>query len=102
MNCLFCQDHTKVHSPEPISEFKCTNCLVTFFVNNDDTIGHYIKDFEYNGKRYTAYWFIDDRQEDKIRFTLWNSLQLLIRWEFSPNITPFNIIQKLPTLLTFL
>jgi len=93
MNCLFCPTYLPLDSVNPI---QCSSCQ-TFYYNNHSLLDAY--QFIFNPFRLV--W----HQYDNITF-----LQRIDPWEviatfhgsmIDVGITPLNIIQKLPLLLTF-
>lgn len=120
MDCPFCQGPTYLDQEHPVPEgasyFKCDPCQAIIYcsitelrrIGSGEISGripnkHYAK-FKtiHKGQHYTVClnWYM------RYSYLEHNNLETKVdkqvaRWDFIPNLTPQNIQDKLPTLLTF-
>lgn len=102
MNCYFCQ--AKFYE-----ELKntCQNCNVTYVVMNigyEETIMYCWYQITYNNKQYQVEWWLRDPPYFFDIYSL-NDMgfvgDIILELDNHANITPQNIVSKMPTLLTF-
>lgn len=99
MNCYFCQQETILPGDIGAVE-RCPSCPNEVRVYRDDLNPPMHWTYfvvRQNSKRYTCIFFLDRKG-----FKFYVGNQRVINWNFLPNLTPYNIKDKLPTLLTFL
>lgn len=99
MNCLFC------HKPAlriDIKDYLCTKCDIELFISGDSNeLYTYSKATYHQGDRYLGHWY--PNTHEGAYFVLFDEHYNPIFELSSPaeHITPFNLHQKLLTLLVF-
>jgi hypothetical protein len=96
MNCYFC--YNEAFSTDLGTEYCCPKCPrdVRLYQSSAGELSWMY--FSLIHKSYTYTCVVDISQN---RFSLWCEGDQLICWNFIPDITPYNITDKLPTLINF-
>lgn len=98
MNCLFCPNIKIINR-----DVTCENCKVRYYHFNNGSLSDYHFDIEYKGTMYTFNFYLRFfLVEVNDMFTISVKGKEIIYLRYIPNISPFNCLNKLPTLLTFL
>jgi hypothetical protein len=115
MNCLYCQNPLQDNPPASVDHFKasCWLCQTSFYYSlpEEELLWCEMK-VKYKEHWYTAMFTFDayiqkyflGKSKTKFYtepFILLNAGKRLLTFNYHPNITPANFLQKLPTLLTF-
>ena len=102
MNCLYCQQPTNLqynyNGTISQSSYVCDTCNITYFLFDDKLSSYHIK-----YQQYEAWFYLD--HNDFILFknmSYGSELELVLRLDFHPTLTPQNISTRLPIFLTFL
>ena len=113
MNCYFCQ--TQMNRTRTINVYTCPKCPystdawsndcneivgILFTYETDSTRYQFIFNLQDNQFQIFRYQIIFNLQDNQ--FQILKGIKLIVRWKFIPNITPQNVREKLPTILTFL
>ena len=108
MNCLFCPDKQTVD--EALVGYgtsrteKCLTCRTCYNLNSEDVMYRYFFFATYKDKSYQSIFRTDDNTFEILAAPYKGGIKVLqiIKLDYLPNITPHNVQDKLPTLLTFL
>jgi hypothetical protein len=104
--CYFCQiPLQETYFSLPTSrEFRCHTCPLPVemkLVMRGGKIVGYSTNFYYQDS-YRFVFILQDELDDMPKFLLVGYLKIILELDYLPNITPYNVEKKLPTLLTFL
>lgn len=94
MNCHFCQSEIDKH-------YICNICPYKVIYYSNEQLDIYALEIEY--KEYIISIHLKDFYAGDVKFFISdiNNLSTIMRLNENPGITPYNIEQKLPLLLTF-
>lgn len=95
MRCKFCPNK-KISQLGP-NLYNCGNCKA-YYDFRDDILIQYFHYFTYNEKIYSMHF-----RMYPIKFVICDEYRFpILTWDYFPNLTPHNIMDKMPTILTFL
>jgi hypothetical protein len=98
MNCIFCQ--SPLSSPYP-DGMECSSCpiLVQYLMPLNNSIGAYVL-IDYQDKQYQVIWTIHNNEVQRLSIVCGDANTIRLT-EGASQITPANIVSKLPTILNF-
>ena len=103
MKCLFCPltDLNQVDENGLVFTYDCENCGISYFIVDNETVGwHFYKD--YNDYRFFVTWLEYTNETSITKAGKGETMSKVITLKGTPSLNPHNIVQKLPTILTFL
>ena len=95
MNCLFCKN--KINKDHNIDYFNCNECKAFIRCNRDQLIVEWRFDFSYKNVKYNCHW----TRLYNITYIIKTENNDIICELKDQSLTPQNIQNKFPTILTF-
>ena len=99
MNCLFCPDHI-IEYTHDVTIHLCQNCKTRYYFSSLDVLHSYHFDISYKTCSYTFHFYLAGHANYG-RFLLSSTIENITQFNYIPNFTPYNAVQKLQTLLIF-
>ncbi len=103
MKCLFCHmtDLKQVAEGKSVISYDCENCKVSFFFQDNKMVA-WLFHKDYDGYRFFVTWLEQTNDTNITKCGKGEAMSKVTTLKGPAFLNPHNLLQKLPTILTFL